>query len=327
MSAYAGRKVLITGAGGFIGSHLWSRLVEEGAQVGVLLRYSSLPPHQRFPQKLLERTQVHRGDITDRDLLDRAMDGAEVVFHLAALVGIPYSYECPAETFRVNAGGALALLEAARSACPGRVVMTSTSEVYGSAQQVPMPEDHPLCAQSPYAASKIAADQLALAWHRSFGTPVAVLRPFNTYGPGQSARAVIPTILGQALAGGPLKLGDTGTTRDFNFVDDTVEAFLAAGLRQEALGRVTPYGSGVESPLEEVVRLAARLVGRELSVEEDARRLRPAQSEVTRLCGDPAPARRILGVEARVGLEEGLARTLEWMRAQQGSHGAMDYNV
>jgi dTDP-glucose 4,6-dehydratase len=327
VSKFDGRRVLITGAGGFIGSNLWKRLLDEGARVGVVLRYSSLPAARRFPADMLSRTTVFRGDIADRELLIRAMEGVDVVFHLAALVGIPYSYECPSETFRVNAGGALALLEAARHASPGRLVMTSTSEVYGSARSVPMPEDHPLNAQSPYAASKVAADQLALAWHRSYGTPVAVLRPFNTYGPGQSARAVIPTILGQALAGGPLHLGDTCTTRDFNFVDDTVEAFLAAGLRDEALGRVTPYGSGVETPVSQVVRLAAQMVGRELAVEEDQRRRRPAQSEVTRLCCDPEPARRILGVSARVGLEEGLTRTLDWMRAHQDAQGAAAYDV
>lgn len=327
MSDYAGRTVLVTGAGGFIGGHLWQRLLDEGAQVRALLRYTSVPPEAHLPLARLRASEIFRGDVCDEELLARAMRGVDVVFHLAALVGIPYSYQCPAETFRVNAGGALAVLEAARRTGPGRVVMTSTSEVYGSAQVVPMPEDHPLQAQSPYAAAKIAADQVALAWHRSFQLPVAVLRPFNTYGPGQSARAVIPTILGQALSGGPLRLGDTNTTRDFNFVDDTVTAFLAAGLRQEALGRVTAYGSGVETPVAEVVRLAAHLVGVPLKVEEDATRLRPAASEVTRLCCDPGSALRVLGVKARVGLEEGLRRTLEWMRAHPRPGGPAAYDV
>jgi dTDP-glucose 4,6-dehydratase len=196
------------------------------------------------------------------------------------------------------------------------VVITSTSEVYGSARLVPMPVDHPLAAQSPYAASKIAADQLALSYHCSFGLPVAVLRPFNTYGPGQSGRAVIPAILGQALAGSTIRLGETASTRDFNYVADTVEAFLAAGLRPAALGRVTTYGSGRETSIMDVVRLAEKLVGRPLQVECRAERKRPAASEVERLCCDPEPARRVLGVTARVPLEEGLRLTLEWLREQ-----------
>lgn len=316
MNGYRGRTVLVTGAGGFIGRHLCRRLLDGGARLRVLLRYTSRPARTQFPPELLDHVETHRGDVTDEELLRRAMAGAEVVFHLAALVGIPYSYASPAEVFRVNAGGALAVLQAARAADPGRVVMTSTSEVYGSARTVPMPADHPLSAQSPYAASKIAADQLALAWHRSYGLPVAVLRPFNTYGPGQGRRAVIPALLGQALAGDELRLGDIDTTRDFNYVDDTVEAFLAAGLRDEALGRVTPYGSGRETSIAEVLRLAGELLGRPLRVVRDAERLRPAASEVARLCCDPEPARRVLGVSARIPLEEGLRRTLDWLREE-----------
>ncbi len=319
------RTVLVTGAGGFIGRHLCRRLLAEGARLRILLRYVSQPAVQRLPEDILRQAVVHRGDVGDTALLRTALRDTEVVFHLAALVGIPYSYECPAEVFRVNAGGTLALLEAARQLQPERVVLTSTSEVYGSARQVPMPEDHPLSAQSPYAASKIAADQLGLAYHRAFGLPVAVLRPFNTYGPGQSGRAVIPSILGQALAGGELRLGDTETTRDFNYVDDTVEAFLATGHAPLALGRVTTYGSGRETSIGEVIRLAGHLVGRELAVVQDPARLRPTESEVQRLCCDPEPAQRVLDVSARVPLEEGLSRTLDWLREQpQRPDGSYD---
>lgn len=315
------RLVLVTGAGGFIGRHLCRRLLAEGARLRILLRYVSEPASQLLPADLLEQAEVLRGDITDTALLRTALRDQPLVFHLAALVGIPYSYQCPAEVFRVNAGGALALLEAARQVGSGRLVFTSTSEVYGSAQTVPMPETHPLNAQSPYAASKIASDQLALAYHRSFGLPVAVLRPFNTYGPGQSGRAVIPSILGQALAGGELCLGETETTRDFNYVDDTVEAFLAAAGAPAALGRVTPYGSGREVSIGEVVRLAGELVGRPLRVRRDEARLRPEASEVQRLCCDPGPALRVLGVESRVPLEEGLRRTLAWLASQAQGPG------
>lgn len=315
-------RVLVTGAGGFIGRHLCRRLVEEGARLRVLLRYTSRPVEEVFPPELRDQVEVLRGDVADTALLRAGLREVETVFHLAALVGIPYSYECPAEVFRVNAGGTLALLEAARVVTPARLVLTSTSEVLGSARSVPMGEDHPLQAQSPYAASKIAADQLGLSYHLSFGLPVAVLRPFNTYGPGQSGRAVIPAILGQALAGGSLQLGDTTTTRDFNYVDDTVEAFLAAGRQPGAVGRVTPFGSGREASIAEVVEIAGRLLGRPLPVERDPERLRPADSEVLRLCCDPVPARRVLGVQARVPLEEGLALTLEWLRGEARRPGA-----
>jgi dTDP-glucose 4,6-dehydratase len=320
------RRVLVTGAGGFIGRHLCRRLLAEGAQLRILLRYVSEPASRQLPDELVRHAEIFRGDVTDTALLHTALLDTHVVFHLAALVGIPYSYACPAEVFRVNAGGTLALLEAARRCTPERVVLTSTSEVYGSARQVPMPEDHALNAQSPYAASKIAADQLGLSYHRAFGLPVAVLRPFNTYGPGQSGRAVIPSILGQALAGGDLQLGDTETTRDFNYVDDTVEAFLAAGSVPGALGRVTTYGSGREVSIADVIRLAGQLTGRELTVRSDPDRMRPRESEVLRLCCDPEPARRVLGVGARVSLEEGLRRTLDWLR-EQPRHPGHTYDI
>ncbi len=315
-------RVLVTGAGGFIGRHLCGRLLEEGARLRVLVRYTSRPVEESLPREWLDRVEILRGDVADTALLRAGLRDVETVFHLAALVGIPYSYECPAEVFRVNAGGTLALLEAARGNPSARLVLTSTSEVYGSARQVPMSEDHPLQAQSPYAASKTAADQLGLSYHLSYGLPVAVLRPFNTYGPGQSGRAVIPAILGQALAGGRLRLGDTATTRDFNYVDDTVDAFLAAGRAPGAVGRVTQYGSGREVSIAQVVELAGRLVGRVLQVDQDPDRLRPVDSEVQRLCCDPEPARRVLGVEARISLEEGLSRTLDWLRGESRRPGA-----
>ena len=308
------RKVLVTGASGFIGGRLAVRLLEAGADLRLFIRYSSLPPERLLPESLRRNTRIHRGDIRDRQALERACRDTEVVFHLAALVGIPYSYECPAEVLAVNAGGTAAVLDSARAAGVERLVHTSTSEVYGTARTVPIPEDHPLSAQSPYAASKTAADQLALAYHRSFGLPVAVLRPFNTYGPGQSARAVIPSIIGQALKGEEIRLGNTSSTRDFNYVDDMVEAFLRAAESPAALGTVTQAGSGVETGGGELVSLVGRILDRELRILRDERRLRPPESEVDRLCADPQPALRKLGWKPGIDLAEGLRLTVEWIR-------------
>jgi nucleoside-diphosphate-sugar epimerase len=312
--SWKGRRVLVTGAAGFIGRHLASRLLAEGAETRLLIRYSSLPTERLLPAGLHKHCDVRRGDIRDRDLLQQACRGMETVFHLAALVGIPYSYEAPLEVLAVNAGGTAAVLEAARCQGVARLVCTSTSEVYGTAQTVPIPEDHPLNAQSPYAASKTAADQLALAYHRSFELPVALLRPFNTYGPGQSARAVIPTILRQALDEGPIHLGNLQATRDFTYVEDTVEGFLRAATVEAAIGRVTQIGSGREITIGELARRICSLAGVEARILTQAGRLRPAASEVERLCCDNRPARERLGWTPSVSLAEGLRRVIAWVR-------------
>lgn len=280
----------------------------------MLVRYTSRPVHELLPTDLLDQARIHRGDIGDPQAVRRAMEGADTVFHLAALVGIPYSYESPADVFRVNAQGSVNVLDRARELETPRLVLTSTSEVYGSARQIPMPLDHPLQAQSPYAASKIAADQMALSYHRSFGTPLSILRPFNTYGPGQSARAVIPTLLAQALRGGAIRLGTLDSTRDFTYVEDTVEAFLAAAGRQEALGRVTSCGTGRETSIGQLVELVGELTGKKLEVLSDPARLRPEASEVDRLCCDPESSARVLDWQPRVDIRQGLELTLEWTR-------------
>jgi nucleoside-diphosphate-sugar epimerase len=311
----SGTPVLVTGASGFIGTHLAKRLLHEGADVRLLIRYSSIPVEHLLGKELRENCQIIRGDIRDFEAVSRAMNGASVVFHLAALVGIPYSYECPAEVFSVNAGGSANVLDAARRQDNCRVVQTSTSEVYGSAQQIPMPANHPLHAQSPYAASKIAADQLALSYWRSFNLPVAILRPFNTYGPGQSARAVIPTILRQALRGECIQLGNADATRDFNYVDDTVEAFLRAGFRDDALGEETPFGSGREVSIREIVEMAGELTQKNLRIESRTERQRPSKSEVHRLICDPTTAASRLDWKNEVSMLEGLKRTLEWLKS------------
>lgn len=319
-------RVLVTGAAGFIGRHLARRLLANGADTRLFLRYSSLPAERLLPAELAGHCPVFRGDIRDGEALLKACENVDVVFHLAALVGIPHSYDCPAEVLAVNAGGTAAVLDAARRRGVARVVATSTSEVYGTARQVPMPEDHPLNAQSPYAASKIASDQMALAYHRSFGLPVAVLRPFNTYGPGQSARAVIPTIARQALAGGTIRLGNLEATRDFTFVEDTAEGFLLAGSAEAAVGRVTQIGSGREIAIGELAAKICALAGREATVEQDPARLRPAGSEVERLCCDSRPALERLGWRPTVELDEGLARVVDWVR-EHGQELGSGYEV
>jgi NAD dependent epimerase/dehydratase len=318
---YNGKKVLVTGAGGFIGKHLASRLLHEGAQVKLFLRYSSLPVERLLERDLHENCEIFRGDIRDSSAVTKAMRETETVFHLAALVGIPYSYECPREVLEVNAGGSATVLDAARLQSNCRLVMTSTSEVYGSAQTIPMPENHPLQAQSPYAASKIAADQLALSYWRSFALPLSILRPFNTYGPGQSARAVIPTILSQALHSDTIQLGNATATRDFNFVDDTVQAFLLAGSCPEALGQVTPIGTGREVSIAELVAQVGTLLKKDLRIESHTHRLRPQKSEVTRLVCDASTAKKRLNWSSKVSLEEGLKRTLQWLKANPNHLG------
>jgi nucleoside-diphosphate-sugar epimerase len=311
---WKGRRVCITGASGFIGRHLLARLIEEGARPSLLLRYTSRPDHELLPAETLANCRVTRGDIADPAALRRAMDDCDTIFHLAALIGIPYSYESPEEVVRVNVTGTQNVLERAREAGTPRVVITSTSEVYGSAQAVPMPLDHPLNAQSPYAASKIAADQLGLSYHRSFGLPVSILRPFNTYGSGQSSRAVIPVILSQALRGQKIQLGNLDSTRDFTWAGDTARAFLLAASRKEMIGRVCTCGTGVETSIGQLVELAGKLTGRTLQIDQQQDRMRPEQSEVDRLCCDPAPAAELLGWQAEVSIEEGLERTLTWMK-------------
>jgi NAD dependent epimerase/dehydratase len=331
-----GTRVLVTGADGFIGSHLTERLVRVGARVRAFVFYSAFDSHgwlDALPPAVSGEVEVVMGDVRDAERVDRAAAGCEVVFHLAALIGIPYSYTAPRSYVETNVTGTLNVLEAARHHAVARVVHTSTSEVYGTARYVPMDEDHPLSARSPYAATKIAADQLALAYHRTWGTPVAVLRPFNTYGPRQSVRAVIPSIVLQLLDHAPtVRLGNVEPTRDFNFVEDVVSGFLAAAGTQAALGEVIHIGSGYEVPIRRAAELIAEVLGRPLEiVAQDAARSRPDGSEVERLCADPAKARRVLGWEPAVAGEAGRRRapaaTADWFsrRENRARYGARDF--
>ncbi len=307
--------MLVTGAGGFIGSHLTERLVEAGARVRALVHYNALGTWGWLDSSpAREDAEILVGDICDGDSVRQAVRGVDVVFHLAALIAIPYSYKVPASYVRTNIEGTLNVLQAARDLGTRRVVHTSTSEVYGTARYVPINEDHPLQGQSPYSASKIGADKLAEAFHRSFDLPVVTVRPFNTFGPRQSARAVIPTIMTQCLVGDVVQMGNLSPTRDLNYVANTVSGFLLAATAPAAIGQTLNLGSGREIAMGDLAQLIARLVGRTISIQSEEQRLRPEKSEVERLLADSTLARRLLGWEPTVSLEEGLGHTLEWMR-------------
>lgn len=318
-------RVLVTGAGGFIGSHVVEALARDEYEVKALVRYNSsnsIGWLSTIDPGLLSNVKIVHGDVRDADSVRVSMAGCDEVLHLAALIGIPYSYEAPASYIATNVNGTLNVLQAARDLEVRRVVHTSTSEVYGSALYVPITEGHPLQAQSPYSASKIGADQIALSYWRSFQTPVVVLRPFNTFGPRQSLRAVIPTIISQLLLGDPVvRLGSVHPRRDFTFVTDTAQAFLAALSHPEVEGKVIQLGTGFEIAVGEVATLIAEIMNTPIEIVSESERTRPASSEVDRLLSDPEQAHRLLGWEpiysGRDGLTAGLAQTIEWMRYQQ----------
>jgi NAD dependent epimerase/dehydratase len=319
LNGLEGRVVLVTGADGFIGSHLCERLVALGARVRAFCQYNSHGSWgwlDRSPAAVRQALDVRLGDVRDAGMVESCCRGVEAVFHLAALIAIPYSYAAPESFVDTNVRGTLNVLEGARRAGVARVVHTSTSEVYGTPKDLPIRETHPLNAQSPYAATKVAADQLALAWHCTYQTPVVVLRPFNTYGPRQSTRAVLPTILAQLVAGRTeIELGRLDTRRDLTFVTDTVEGFVRAALAQDCEGTVVQLGTGRAVSVGELFEMACRVTGARATIKQDPRRMRPDASEVLVLESDPSRAREVLGWEPAVDLEEGLARTAEYVRA------------
>jgi dTDP-glucose 4,6-dehydratase len=310
----AGKKVFVTGAGGFIGSHLTERLVHEGAVVRAFVHYNALGTCGWLDHSALRRDmEIIAGDICDRDSVRNAMKGIEIVFHLAALIGIPYSYRAPVSYVHTNVGGTLNVLQSALELGLEKVIHTSTSEVYGTAQYVPIDESHPLQGQSPYSASKIGADKMAEAFHLSFNLPVATVRPFNTFGPRQSARAVIPTIITQCLTGQAVHLGNLHPTRDLNYVSNTVDGYMLAAASPAAIGRTINLGSGREISIGELAQLIAKVMDRSITIGEEEKRVRPEGSEVERLLADTTLARDLLGWHPRVSLEEGLRPTVDWV--------------
>jgi NAD dependent epimerase/dehydratase len=332
------KKILVTGADGFIGSHLTEHLVRAGHDVRAFVLYNSFNSWgwlDSSDPSIRSSLDVFAGDIRDAHGVRTAMQGCDVVMHLAALIAIPYSYHSPDTYVDTNIRGTLNVVQAARDLDVERVVQTSTSEVYGTARFVPITEDHPLQGQSPYSASKIGADQIATSFHLSFGTPVSVIRPFNTYGPRQSARAVIPTIIAQIAQGGSeIKLGALQPTRDFNYVQDTVRGFVAVAESDAAVGQVVNIGSNYEVSIGATAQLIARLMGREdVAITCDEQRLRPAGSEVERLWADNSRARELTGwtpdYAGLDGLERGLAQTIAWFqdRDNLGRYKSGVYNI
>jgi dTDP-glucose 4,6-dehydratase len=310
------KKILVTGAGGFIGSHLVEKLVEKGAQVRAFVRYNSradIGLLKLATPEIRSNIEVIGGDLRDDDAVKQAVKGCQIVLHLGALISIPYSYHHPVEVAQTNLIGTLNVLMACREYGVERLVHTSTSEVYGTARQTPISEAHPLQGQSPYSASKIGADKLAESFYCAFGLPVVTIRPFNTYGPRQSARAVIPTVITQALTKPVIKLGNVNTTRDFTFVQDTVNGFLLASHAPDVDGKTLNLGTGYEIRIGDLVEKIVARVNRPVQIQTDEERLRPEASEVYRLISDNSQARAALGWQPETDLDSGLEQTIQWI--------------
>jgi dTDP-glucose 4,6-dehydratase len=324
------RPVLVTGAGGFIASHLVERLVSAGAQVRVFLRYTSRNDvgMLRFvPRHVFSELEILYGDLRDAEAVRDAVRAVDTVFHLGALIAIPYSYVHPREVIETNVMGTLNILTATRDSGVRRVIHTSTSEVYGTARYTPIDEEHPLQGQSPYSASKIGADKIAESFYRSFEVPVVTLRPFNTYGPRQSARAVIPTIITQALTRDEIRLGSLAPSRDFTFVKDTVNGFMCVAEAEDVLGEEINLGNDNTIRIGDLVEKIFRIMGKSPRVVEDAQRIRPDKSEVMKLWASNQKARERIGWEPRVSLDEGLSLTINWISAHLDLYRPDQYMV
>jgi len=320
--------VLVTGAGGFIGSHLSEILAESGAQVRAFVHYNAQGTRGWLERSEFgEQIEFFSGDICDRDSVNRAVNGMEYVFHLAALIAIPYSYQVPQSFVRTNIEGTLNVLMAARKSGVTRVIHTSTSEVYGSANYIPIDEKHPLQGQSPYSASKIGSDKMVEAFNLSFELPVVTVRPFNTYGPRQSSRAIIPTIITQCLKEKRVMLGNLQPTRDMTFISDTVDGFMAAAMAPESVGKTVNLGSGAEISIGDLAAMICELIGESVEIKVENKRVRPEGSEVDRLCADNSLARTILNWEPKVSLKDGLTRTISWVKENLALYRADEYVI
>jgi NAD dependent epimerase/dehydratase len=327
---WKGKKVVVTGAGGFIASHLAERLVNEGAQVCAFVRYNSrndVGMLRMVPQDVFSQIEIIRGDLRDMEAVRSAVRGVDTVFHLGALIAIPYSYVNPREVIDVNIMGTLNVLMAVRDLGVRRVVHTSTSEVYGTAQYVPIDESHPLQGQSPYSASKIGADKIAESFYRSFDLPVVILRPFNTYGPRQSARAVIPTIITQALTRDEVKLGSLDPARDFTFVADTANGFLRVAEADKVLGQEINLGNDNTIRIGDLADKIFGIIGKSPKVVVDSHRIRPGKSEVMKLWASNRKAKEMIGWEPHISLDEGLRLTIEWISAHMDLYRPDQYTM
>ena len=323
------KDVLVTGASGFIGSHLVERLVNMGVNVNVFLKYNFKNDWGWIENTNIQKDiNIFTGDIRDYDAVYSAVKNVDIVFHLAALIGIPYSYISPLAYIKTNVEGTYNILQAARQNELDKIVITSTSETYGTAQYVPIDENHPLVGQSPYSASKISADQLSISYHRSFNLPVAIARPFNTYGPRQSARAIIPTIITQILNGQKeIKLGNLSPTRDFNYVKDTVGGFLTIARCDETIGEATNICSNTEISMKETVDTIIDVIGCEVEIIKDEKRVRPNKSEVDRLYGDNSKIQRLTNWRPHYNLKEGLKETINWFENNLEYYKPELYNI
>jgi dTDP-glucose 4,6-dehydratase len=327
---WKGRQVLVTGAGGFIASHLVERLVKEEARVRAFVRYNSrneIGMLRLIPHEVFSEIEIVQGDLRDVEAVRGAVKGVDTVFHLGALIAIPYSYVNPREVIDVNIMGTLNVLTAAREIGVRRVVHTSTSEVYGTAQYTPIDEAHPLQGQSPYSASKIGADKIAESFYRSFNVPVVTLRPFNTFGPRQSTRAVIPTIITQALARDEVKLGSLDPMRDFTFVADTANGFIRIAEADNVLGEEINLGNDNTIRIGDLVEKIFKIVGKSPKIITDSQRIRPGKSEVMKLWASNQKAKSLIGWEPRVSLDEGLRLTIEWISAHLDLYQPGRYTV
>lgn len=324
------KKVLVTGAGGFIGSHLVERLVKLGVDVRALVKYNSRNDFgliEILPSRIKAKVDVVTGDLRDAETIRDIVKDREILFHLGALINIPYSYIRPREVAETNIIGTLNILMASKDMGIKRIIHTSTSEVYGTAQYIPIDEKHFLQGQSPYSATKIAADKLAESFYRSFNLPIAIIRPFNTYGPRQSARAIIPTIITQALTGKKILLGSLYPTRDFTYVSDIVESFIKVAQTPKCVGEVINIGSNFEISVENLVKKITSLIGKKVKITFDKSRVRPEKSEVRRLIADNSKARKLVGWIPKITIDEGLKKTIEWIEKNIKLYKTDIYNI